>query len=72
VAGINRFNTFTCPNCKAFYQVVKVEAGPETADSEITCRICGSPLAGREGKFVVKYFFLREGIQRKHGSAKAK
>jgi hypothetical protein len=24
------FNPFTCPNCNALYQVVKVEAGPET------------------------------------------
>ena len=43
------FDASLCPNCKAFYQVVKVEAGPETADSEITCRVCGGPLAGREG-----------------------
>ena len=50
------FNTFACPNCGAFYQVVKVEAGPETADSKITCPVCSSPLAGREGKFVLKYF----------------
>jgi hypothetical protein len=54
------FDIFTCPNCKAFYQVVKVEAGPETADSEITCRVCGGPLAGREGDFIFKYFLLRK------------
>ena len=66
------FNPFTCPKCKALYQVVEAEAGPETTDREITCQICGGPLAGREGKFVLKYFFLREGIRRKHGSAKAK
>jgi len=66
------FNPFTCPNCKALYQVVKVEAGPETKDHDITCQVCGGPLAGREEKFVLKYFFLREGIRRKHGSAKAK
>ena len=66
------FNPFTCQNCKALYQVVKVEAGPETTNREITCQVCGGPLAGREGKFVLKYFFLREGIRRKHGAAKAK
>ena len=27
------FNPFTCPNCGAYYQVVKVEAGPETTDN---------------------------------------
>ena len=44
------FNPFTCPNCKALYQVVKIEAGPETKGHEIACRVCGVPLAGREGK----------------------
>jgi hypothetical protein len=54
------FNTFTCPNCQALYQIVKVEAGPETDSREIVCRACGGPLVGREGKFVLKYFLLRK------------
>jgi hypothetical protein len=29
--------------------VVKVEAGPETTEAEVTCRACGAPLPGREG-----------------------
>ena len=49
-----------CPNCNALYQVVKAEAGPETDDREITCRACGAPLPGSEGKFIFKYFLLRE------------
>ena len=56
------FNPFTCPNCGAFYQLVKAEAGPETDNREITCRACGGPLVGREGKFVLKYFLLRKAI----------
>src|SRR5262249_42242732 len=55
------FNPFTCPNCGAYYQVVKVEAGPETTDREITCQVCGGSLVGREGKFVLKYFLVRKG-----------
>jgi hypothetical protein len=51
---------FHCPNCNALYQVVKVEAGPETTTGEITCRACGAPLPGREGKLVLKYFMLRK------------
>jgi bifunctional non-homologous end joining protein LigD len=43
----------------AVYQVVRVEAGPETSDGEIACRVCGSPLAARDGEFVLKYFLLR-------------
>ena len=50
---------FKCPNCDALYQVVRVEAGPETSDGEIACRVCGSPLAARDGEFVLKYFLLR-------------
>jgi hypothetical protein len=38
----------------------------------ITRQVCDGPLAGREGDFVLKYFLLREGIRRKHGSAKGK
>jgi hypothetical protein len=65
------FNPFTCPNCDAYYQVVKVEAGPETDNREIVCRACA--LAGREGKFVLKYFLLRKGISsRRHHTAKAR
>jgi hypothetical protein len=52
-------NPFICPNCGAFYQVVKVEAGPETDNREISCRVCDWPLAGRENQFVLKYFLLR-------------
>jgi hypothetical protein len=61
------FNFFTCPSCRALYEVVKIEAGPETDKHEITCRVCDGPLAGREGKFVLKYFLLREAIrERRH------
>jgi len=58
--GSPAFNPFTCPNCNALYQVVKVEAGPETDNREITCRACGGPLMAREGKFVFKYFLLKK------------
>ena len=54
------FGPFTCPNCDAYYQVVKVEAGPETVDCEVACRSCGALFAGMEGKFVLKYFLLRK------------
>ena len=46
------------------YQVVKVEAGPETRDGELACRVCGAPLAPRDGEFVLKYFLLREAGRR--------
>ena len=56
-----KFRFFTCPSCAALYQVVKAEAGPETGASELACLVCGGPLAPRDGKFVLKYFLLREG-----------
>jgi hypothetical protein len=40
---------FKCPSCGAVYQMVKVEAGPETVDHKITCRVCNGQLAAREG-----------------------
>jgi DNA-directed RNA polymerase subunit RPC12/RpoP len=56
---------FKCANCDALYQVIKVKAGPETVDSEITCQICGRPFVGRDGRFVLKYFLLREAGRRR-------
>jgi predicted Zn finger-like uncharacterized protein len=53
------FNLFTCPNCQALYEVVKTQAGPETISGEVTCRACGGPLPASEGKFVLRYFMLR-------------
>jgi hypothetical protein len=43
------FKTFTCPNCKALYQMIRVEEGPEITEREIACHSCGAPLSGREG-----------------------
>ena len=53
-------NMFNCPNCEARYHLVKVEAGPESKDREITCRACGGPLAPRDGPYVLKYFLLEK------------
>ena len=50
--------TFNCPSCDALYQVVKAEAGPETAFADVSCRVCGEPLAGRKDQFVLKNFSL--------------
>jgi hypothetical protein len=58
------FNPFTCPSCGAFYQVVRIEVKPKTADRQISCEVCNKPLTGREGNFVLMYFFLRKGIRR--------
>lgn len=66
--GIQFFN---CPNCNALYQIIKAEAGPESVDREVACRVCVGPLPGREGKFVVKYFLLRKAGRRKGDIASA-
>jgi hypothetical protein len=54
------FVFFSCLNCKALYQIVKVGAGPETGDRVVTCLLCGASLPSREGKFVLKYSLLRK------------
>src|SRR4029077_13733956 len=56
----NSVPLFRCKSCFALYQVVKTQAGPETVDPQIACRVCKGPLAAREGQFVLKYFLLRE------------
>jgi predicted Zn finger-like uncharacterized protein len=63
--------SFTCPNCQALYEVVKVEAGPETTLREVTCLSCKGPFPAREGKFVLKYFMLREVWPRRKIAASA-
>jgi hypothetical protein len=40
------FNSFACPNCKALYQAVKVEAGPETDDRAISVASAAFRLQG--------------------------
>ena len=55
--------SFSCPNCGAVYQIVKIEAGPETANREVMCQACDA-FFGREAKVVVKYFMLRKGLKR--------
>lgn len=48
------------------YHIVKVEAGPETACHDVTCRACGlAHFPDRDGEFVVKYFLLRHGARRR-------
>jgi hypothetical protein len=67
---------FNCTSCNALYHLIKAEAGPENVDSEIACRVCGAPLPGREGSFVLKYFLLRKALRpdprARRGSQRAK
>jgi hypothetical protein len=56
---------FSCPSCKALFQLVKVEAGPERLSPEVACESCGAPFPGRQGNFVVKYFWLPHPGRRK-------
>jgi hypothetical protein len=58
--------TYPCPHCGEPYEVVEVEAGPETRAREITCLACGGPLQGRRGRYIRKYFRLKKGPQREH------
>jgi hypothetical protein len=56
----NSIPLFRCSSCFALYQVTKAQAGPETVDLKIACRVCDEPLVAREGQFVLKYFLLRK------------
>ena len=63
-------NSFVCPNCDALYELVKVEAGPETVVREVACRSCAAPLSGMEGNLVLKYFLLRKTAMRQSARTK--
>jgi hypothetical protein len=49
---------FNCSNCNGLYHIVKVEASPVMNEDQLTCLNCGGPLNGREGRFILKYFFI--------------
>jgi hypothetical protein len=55
-----KFSFFNCPNCQPLYQLIKHAAEPKSNERQITCRACGAPFPGREGKFGLKYLMLRE------------
>ena len=46
-------NLFNCPNCQARYKLVRVAGDDINFDGQITCRSCGAPLQGREGKDIL-------------------
>jgi hypothetical protein len=50
---------FNCPNCRALYEVVHVEAENVAIDRGLACLSCGAPLQSRQGRFVLKYFLLK-------------
>jgi hypothetical protein len=54
----NKKMRFACRICGADYEVVRVEAWPETADGDLVCVKCGGPLHAREGRFILKYFLV--------------
>ena len=51
-------SSFECPNCKAKYKVVRVEADAKSVDRQIACPNCGAPFHGREGSIALKYFMV--------------
>jgi hypothetical protein len=56
--GESASTPFACPNCDARYEVVRVEANTAGGGEQLTCRRCGAPLNGREGRFILKYFLV--------------
>jgi len=58
---------FRCSACDATYRVVKMEA-PPTFDGELACVSCGGSLQAREGGYVLKYFRIDQGNDRKQAN----
>ena len=50
------FISFKCPNCEALYQLVKVEAGPETTFHDVACLSMRRAASGARGNLILKYF----------------
>ena len=47
---------FKCPNCRALYQVIRIEAAPAN-DGAITCHSCGGPFLPGKGNSPSNTFF---------------
>jgi hypothetical protein len=57
IAILREFDSksFTCPNCQALYQVVKVEAGPETVSQEVPrAQVCVAGFAEFEIELIAR------------------
>jgi predicted Zn finger-like uncharacterized protein len=54
---------FNCPHCDALYRVVRSETRLEITDNWVTCSACHGPIPARKGKFVFKYFLLRQPVR---------
>src|SRR5262249_26168771 len=56
---------FNCPNCRAEYRLVRLEARPDTIDRELYCIACAGRLNGCEGGLVLKYLFVDRGSKKR-------
>jgi hypothetical protein len=65
-------NFFTCPNCRALYQIVKAKAGPETVFQEAPCCVCGEAIVGREGTLCLNTICCERRRALDHGGAQVK
>jgi DNA-directed RNA polymerase subunit RPC12/RpoP len=55
---VTQATPFRCPACGAEYKLVRVETKEIVQDRQMTCRRCGSPLPGSEGRLILKYLFV--------------
>ena len=53
----------------ALYQVIRAEAGPESGDDEIPCRVCGAPLAPRDGELSCGIFCCGKRVANRSGKS---
>jgi hypothetical protein len=53
-----------CRNCGADYWVARVETSVPLSHQPV-CSACGAPLPGREGRFVLKYSFVKGRSERR-------
>ena len=49
---------FYCPQCRAKYEIVRMESPSVEVNQKIACISCGGPLNDREGAFILKYFLV--------------
>ena len=62
---VTQATPFHCATCGAEYKLVRLETKELVPDQQISCRKCGSPLPGAEGRLVLRYFSLAHRARRR-------
>jgi len=54
----DREEEFECSQCQARYKIVRVNAGLQTIDRSVQCKVCAQSFVSKDGDDILKYFLI--------------